>query len=192
MVNIKLIGGFAVLGLLLSFLAGALGGVAFPVIVLRALLGALLFAALGFGLHTVVGRFLPELLHTSVVTPEKQSGVDITLPEENPHSPVREAGQAEGVEDADKKLGDLSGENTQEDGIVSGEADEGEIPGDLGSVDTFPDIGGISGLDSLDGSRSLGQGTASGSGSVTVEGQKWDTGAVAEAVRTIMKKDKEG
>ena len=192
MVNIKLIGGFAVLGLLLSFLAGALGGVAFAVIVLRALLGALLFAALGFGVHTVVGRFLPELLRTSVVTPESRSGVDITLPEENPHSPAQEAGEAEGVEDVDKEIGDLSGENPQEDGIGRGEADEAEIPGDFDSVDTFPDVGGISGLDSLDGSRPSGQWEASGKGSVTVEGQKLDAGDVAEAVKTMMKKDKEG
>ncbi len=81
----------AITGFVLSFLVGLLSGVAFPVVLLRAALMALVFAGLAFGGKFLIQQFVPELVAPSSVdasVPAGGSMVDITVGEtereENP------------------------------------------------------------------------------------------------------------
>jgi len=57
--------GCATAAFVISVLFGIIGGVQFGALVLRALLGALIFAVLGIGCHRLMKSFLPELFELS-------------------------------------------------------------------------------------------------------------------------------
>jgi hypothetical protein len=125
MFNFRFILGFAALAVVISLLAGLLGGISFGLILLRTLIGAAAFALLGAGAWWVLQKFVPELLETEAKRehePARATGdeVDIVIPEENPHRPtegsefistgeafqpsVSETGSADGGEDEVSEL----------------------------------------------------------------------------------------
>ena len=98
MKNLKFIIGFAIFGFLLSFFSGLFSGAGFGIVLLKALLFALIFGALSFGISIVFQKFLASDVSESVISenktdshPAKKSehAVDIVLenedlpPEEN-------------------------------------------------------------------------------------------------------------
>jgi len=94
-INWKLLAGFSLFGGVISLISGIAGGNPFGVILLRLLLSAIVFGALGLGVQTVLRRYLPDLLQAAPRA-ERGSGdsVDIIIDEELPVS-----GQPESLEE---------------------------------------------------------------------------------------------
>lgn len=118
-------------GFLLSFLIGLVSGNPFGTVLLRAVLFALLVGGFCVGAQVVLGRFLPELTGASAGAgdPERK-GVDIVLPEENPHARfpgVRVTGPGGAAEDGVAEAEALS-ESARGDGEDEG---GGGAPSDL-------------------------------------------------------------
>lgn len=88
-INIKLIMIFSLAAVILSILAGGIGGVAFIEILIRSLFAGVIFGALGFGVGFVIDRFLPELSETyTPVSEEKRTRgneIDEMIDSENPY-----------------------------------------------------------------------------------------------------------
>ena len=61
-VQSRIAGALAAFALVVTLLSGVFSGNPFGVVVLRALLGAVAFGALGLGVAWVLERFVPELL----------------------------------------------------------------------------------------------------------------------------------
>jgi len=70
--------GCAAVAFVISVLFGIIGGVQFGTLILRAFLGALIFAVLGVGCHRLMKSFLPELFETSQVE-ERDSGGNVDI-----------------------------------------------------------------------------------------------------------------
>lgn len=87
MVNWKLLGVAALIGAGISLISGIIGGNPFGVVVLRLLVSALLFAAIGFGASFLIARFLLDLAGAG---PSADGRVDVVIPEENPHAAAHE------------------------------------------------------------------------------------------------------
>jgi len=102
MFNVRWTLAFALVALVVSLLAGVIGGLPFGLILVRALVGMIVFAALGAAAAWLVQRFIPELMQlgpdgrdegktgrgVNERGADKQgpdAEIDITLPEENPH-----------------------------------------------------------------------------------------------------------
>ncbi len=87
-INWKVSAAFAAAAFLLSILSGALAGVGFGLLLLRAIIGAIAFAVVGAGVSIVVARYLPELRNLRGAEEPADSGrgiggmVDIVIPEE--------------------------------------------------------------------------------------------------------------
>lgn len=85
MINWKLIGGFSLFAVLISLISGILGGNPFAIILLRVLISALLFSALGIGVCFVVKKYLLELVGEAELKSDTSlsGGVDIVIGEED-------------------------------------------------------------------------------------------------------------
>ncbi len=148
-------------------LTGAVAGVGFGALLLRAILGALAFAALGVGGEMTVKKFLPELFGTSVEkNVDDRNGsadggtVSITLDEENPHRSA----------DVQGAQGDESG-TLEADGTVAGAGEVAESG--VASINET-DAQDVEELETIDEERAesdtpeqVGQQTASGETSET-------------------------
>jgi hypothetical protein len=89
-INWKIVAIFAVFAFFVAFITGGFSGVGFFDLILRALVWAILFGALGLGILIVVNRFLPDLAEVfssdnTVKKSMSRGEVDILLPDENPH-----------------------------------------------------------------------------------------------------------
>ena len=91
MENWKFIAGAALLAGFLSLIAGIFSGSPFTVILLRVVLSGLALGIISIGVITLIKRFLPELLQVSEMSTTAE-GIDILIPEENPHRPAEEEG----------------------------------------------------------------------------------------------------
>jgi hypothetical protein len=89
MINSKIILVFAGFAILVSLVAGGIGGVPFLEIILRTLVWAIIFAGIGLGISIVLHRYFPELGHLlngdSIGEKKYTSGFEAVIPEENPH-----------------------------------------------------------------------------------------------------------
>jgi hypothetical protein len=95
----KIAAAFAAGAFLLSFLVGLVTRNPFGVVILRALLLTVIFAALGAGIRFVTRKYLPELVSGGADVPNRgerpdEAGtrgtkIDITLPEERPEAARR-------------------------------------------------------------------------------------------------------
>lgn len=179
MENWKFIAGTAFLAGFLSLIAGIFSGSPFTVILLRAVLSGLALGVISIGVITLIKRFLPELLQAGEMPPSA-AGIDILIPEENPHRrpAEEEAGDTRSlpVEEAEDLLaadGDDSHSGTMETedesgeeadlveaiGIISGPVDDVGYGEEISDSDTqleaLPDIdrldvGFETGVDNLD------------------------------------------
>ncbi|MFO7848867.1 MAG: hypothetical protein R6V67_02800, partial [Spirochaetia bacterium] len=95
MPNIKFIGGCSIFAFVISLFSGIIGGVGFFTILLRAVIGAVLFGLLGGGIVMFLERMIPELFalegaeEAEIEEPgEAETGgnVDITLDEDQENS----------------------------------------------------------------------------------------------------------
>jgi hypothetical protein len=121
MSNWKVIAGATTFASVISLLAGLIRGNPFGIIILRLLISAILFGGLALAAILVLKRFVPEL--GQVVSPEaakRKPGVDILLPEENPHEA---AGVPSGAE-----AGDMI--ETEQPGWAEGGAGPPDLPED--------------------------------------------------------------
>ena len=66
--NLKFSAYFAASAFVIALLTGALAGVGFGSLLVRAVLGAIVFAALGYGVYIVISTRLPELLSAGAAT----------------------------------------------------------------------------------------------------------------------------
>lgn len=89
-INWKVSAVFAGAAFILSILSGAIAGVGFGLLLLRAIIGAVAFAVVGAGVSLVVARYLPELKKLpdgegrSDVHQADGRNVNIVIPEEEP------------------------------------------------------------------------------------------------------------
>ncbi|MQY77021.1 MAG: hypothetical protein GH155_05250, partial [Spirochaeta sp.] len=89
--NRKFIVGTALLAGFLSLITGIFSGSRFTVILLRVVLSSLALGVISIGVIALIKRFLPELLGVSEM-PTATEGIDILIPEENPHRSVEKEG----------------------------------------------------------------------------------------------------
>jgi len=203
---------------LLSFLAGLLGNVGIGTVFLRALIWAIIFGGLAFGIEHVLRNYLPELFVGSDRSSPEGNAVDITLDDENPHVSAEEGeGAAKGYEQADtgsrseEDLDDfaedaednghpLPGEFSEERSV--GSASDGvDDENDVEDLEAVSDGGEISdselpSFDSVESTFTSAETDDSergaGLANVDVLGSEEDPEVVARAVRTLMNKDREG
>lgn len=193
MKDLKVITVFSGSAFVLSLVAGVLGAVSFPILLLRALLGVVFFGGLGFLVMYVLRKFLPELFDTGSVEEEavlEEAGetvpkVDIVIDDEQ-ESPSEGIVEEAGVPESGIKLEDevrvTSGEAFDDMGDAVQEEDSGGLP----NIESFSDAFNSAELEQN------GEESVTGSISVDIMGQNEDPGTVAKAIRTIMKKDQEG
>ncbi len=141
-INWKVSAVFAGAAFILSILSGAIAGVGFGLLLLRAILGAVAFAVVGAGVSLVIARYLPELKKLSDAedrSDARQPGgrnVDIVIPQEEPgiysddeeSSEGPESGELDGEESVDEFAGDSLVEEVEElasdDSILPGEGSQ--------------------------------------------------------------------
>jgi hypothetical protein len=127
--NWKIAAVFAAGAFILSLITGLVAGNPFGVVIFRALLFGVVFAALGAGLRYVVKKFLPELLTQSTAKPvaappdesaRRGTKVDIVLPEESPPLQDLYGAEARGAQGSEAEP------ETME--ALEGEPGEGDAP----------------------------------------------------------------
>ena len=184
----------------LSALAGLIGGVGFGTILLRALIGGVVFGALAIGIDFALRRTMPELFQPSVAEDSSQGGtVDITIDEDIPQEATSEMDVTEAAfESSDNDfMNSADGEeavteNLSESAELQIDAAEsvGEEPvAKSGSLPSFDSVESTFATEETEGDSDESRSSES---SVDVLGAEEDPALVAEAVRTLMKRDREG
>ena len=181
---------------LISVLAGLLGGVGFGTILLRAFIGGVLFGALAIGVEFILRRIMPEMFLPGTAATSAQSGsVDITSDEDITKAGSDGASEdctGSGVEFETTADSDEVAENLSENAEIH--VDDSESAGE---ESTFSP-GKLPSFDSLESTfaESDSEGEVEDSPSprrgIDVLGAEEDPAIVAEAVRTLMKRDQEG
>jgi hypothetical protein len=190
---------------LLSFLIGLAGQVGFGIVMLRALLWAVIFAALSFGADLLLRRFLPELFSgESNDEDADERSVDIILEEENPVDTgnPEDAGEFEEAEDKIEEAEMVSEAENEEGDEFQGvdepeelKADADDSPGSPDNSDTaseseFSDFESVETAFAV--SDEVEPEIEKPAANIDVLGIDEDPATVARAVRTFMKKDQEG
>ena len=111
--NLKFSAYFAGSAFVIALLTGALAGVGFGALLVRAVLGAIVFAALGYGVYIVISTRLPELL---------SAGAETTS-----------AFQADGY---GRNVDIVVDDDAEDDSLDDGEDDELPAAGESGDADT--------------------------------------------------------
>lgn len=157
---------FAVVSFLLSFFTGVITGNNFSAIIVKALLMAIIFAVMGYGLVYVLRKYVPEVFELPV------------------------SQQAEATEQEETSILDESEQISGEEGIESLESVEPVTSGaefkPMGDSD-FPKFEPSS---SEQGAES-GKTASMGRHVFEDDGVKYEPQLMAEAIRTMMNKDKE-
>jgi len=209
----KIIAISATLAFLFSFISGLLGQVSTGVIFFRAVLGAFVFGALGFGISILLRKYLPEIFELNPDLPSKDnedlsqiqepSGlsseadnsvsdrplIDISIGDETEQAVSEESLDSKSIpKDENSNKNELV-EEVVETGETEESDDNNQIPG---NIDALPDMGVFS--NSFENSVSEDGDNSSRPGAVTLDimGEEQDPEFVAKAVRTMVKKDQEG
>lgn len=215
-VNWRFIAGVAGFGLAVSLITGVFAGVAFGALLVRALIAAVAFGVLGAVAFLIIERYVPELLQVAGGSEMDEGdeedaegeGVNIELPEENPHigrGPDESFDSAD-QEDFIEEVEELSAEPDDSDDVEDAEPvdslDGSETPPpsadrisseDTGVAQTLPDLESLS--SSFGSPPSPGEGDAEPPKSdktITVEGEEHDPEELAKAVKTFLNKNEEG
>ncbi len=182
---------------ILAFISATVGGVQFGAMLLRSLIAAVIFGALGIGVDMLIKHYLPELAGGDAEGSEESEteesvqraengGVDITLDEENPHNvgasqlETGNEGTSPTSETAEEPGSEIAGDEMIEDVEEVEELENGD--------DEFSNA--HSEDDDEDEGRAF-QAPESGA-TIDVMGDEQDPETVAKAVRTLLKKDEEG
>jgi hypothetical protein len=184
----------------IALFSGAVARVGFGAILLRSTLGALAFGVIAAGAEALARRFLPELFASARPSSsddgESSGAVDITITEENPHARGTtdpEFGQegdvrfdrGESVEDSDEP-GELEAVDE-----ISGD-DDGDSSSGLPSFEGVESTFTSAGTEATDDEDDEGSVPARGVSSVDIMGSQEEPEIVARAVRTLLKRDREG
>ncbi|MEW5814185.1 MAG: hypothetical protein AB1798_02155 [Spirochaetota bacterium] len=217
MVDWKIIIGMTVGAVVLSLLAGIIGGVSFGIILLRAIVGGLAFGLFGLGAGYIIRKFLPELFKTlpdEETTDGSESGIEIILPDENPHEKINTeeaaqefapGGQAifseDELSDSEELIEEVEERSSIIESRIDKEAEEAEEMEPLDSdsalafsdkIDNLPEItafeSSFSSTGEVDSLKSSGK-SAPANDAIDVLGNQMDPKVVARAIQTIMKKD---
>ena len=155
-INWKLLAGFSLFGGVISLISGIAGGNPFGVILLRLLLSAVAFGALGLGVQSLLGRYLPELLKAA--PPARQGtgdSIDIIIDDELPGvGEVEEAREVEEGREAEAMPAEAAETSVSweafpepDGGAPEGGAPEGGIgaepeegPAEEGEVELLPEF----------------------------------------------------
>lgn len=161
--NLKFSAYFAGSAFLIAGLTGAVAGVGFGTLLLRAFIGAVLFGGLGYGIYFVISTRLPELLSPAGATSDSQSGategygenVDIVVDDEvgptdesgapdaeelEEVSAVEDAADTGGAEPPPQEAGGAGAPQEPEELEEVASADDGETGGDDGLVEEVEEV----------------------------------------------------
>jgi hypothetical protein len=204
----------------ISFFFGIIGGVGFSTLVMRAFLGSLIFAGFGAGAYILVKKFLPDLIQEPGGTEPFGDGVDIVIPDHNPHERTDreserpselinrriEAGYDQRTPSGDEEELDSLVEEIEEisndEGITprgrpapSVTAEEANAPGETENVeyiDSLPDVGAFSdSFASVHREEGPDRGEFPGGGLSEEKGDQ-NPAVLAKVVQTLLKREKEG
>jgi hypothetical protein len=196
---------FAAAGLVLSLLVGLLARNPFGVMLLRALLFALFFGAVGAGMQYVVRRFLPGIADGEAAGDEGGgdgamkpvgSTIDIVLPEEPLPAAEPSTGRDESLEELPG-----TGEATEAAAVEELEGVEprsGPARKPRAGLDALPDIGsfGAGDDDARSGTRNAARSATRFPGARTKPSdatrdvlEREDPATLARAVRTVLKRE---
>jgi hypothetical protein len=182
----------------IALLAGIIGGVAFGTLLLRAILGGLIFVIGAMAVQLLVRRFLPELIELSGGSSSGDVGgrVDMVVDEDiDLLTPVEEPAFGEDQDDTDAEEVSEIGEDDEElveevSEVGQGDDVESPVPPrvpdvDVSSVDKLPDLDGF--VDSFqdDGTVEIVDEDEDG---VAMPGGQ-DAQTIAKAIQTVMKRD---
>ena len=212
MINWKLIGGFSLFAALISLISSILGGNPFAIILLRVLISALLFSALGIGVCFIVKKYLSELAGEAELKSDTSlsGGVDIVIGEEEEASGLEEISPARDdkaeafqpseaspvVPPAGLLNEDAEGDHWETVGAEAVSADTDSSPAGPASESDAMDIDSLPDMEQFDSSSFTGK-PEPGQNDFT-RAQVDDLTAnqnpadLAKAVRTFLKKDQEG
>jgi len=210
----KIIAISGALAFLISFISGLIGQVSLGVLVFRAFLGAVVFAALGYGITVLLRMYLPELFElqsgesselsdglagmqdgsgkVSEINPTGNENpvIDISIDDETEKSfiggnTVGESKISAGIDNKDTDLID----EIVETGNSDESSGENQVPGNL---DVLPDMGVFS--NSFENTEDIEDNNSNSSGNITLDimGEEQDPELVARALRTMVNKDQEG
>lgn len=178
----------------ISVLFGIIGGVGFGTILLRAVAGAVLFAGLGFVVVVLTRRFLPELLQPDPEAGTSGEGVDIVIPDLNPHENADEYGDMNGNEY--RRRASREPEEEELDGLVEeieeiprSELSVGDSDDDsdlVEEIDSLPDMG------SFESSFSASYVDGNIEREAPPDKNEQDPALLAKVVQTILRKEKKG
>lgn len=113
---------FAGIAFLLAFLSGAMAGVGFGTLLLRAILGALVFAVVGGGISFAINRYIPDLKRLGGGSSSPDSEDSAQRPGQNVDIVVEGDEVSEGA-DAPSMF-EESEEESEDDSEADGDADE--------------------------------------------------------------------
>lgn len=202
----KIIAISATLAFLFSFISGLLGLVSIGVIFLRAVLGAFIFGAFGFGISILLRKYLPEIF-------ELKSGLSSEDDEDLPQvqEPSELSGEADNIV-SDKPVIDISIDDETEQAVSEESSDSNSGKNELveevvemgktkefddnnhipGNLDALPDMGVFSNSFENSVSEDGDNSSSPGAGTLDIMGEEQNPEFVAKAVQTMVKKDQEG
>jgi hypothetical protein len=205
----------------ISLFFGIIGGVGFSTLMTRAFLGSLIFAVFGTGAYILVKKLLPDLLGEPVGGEPFNEGVDIVIPDHNPHERTEQDGAFEGLPYEDRRTeagydeGPTPGDEEELDGLVE-EIEEitdeegtasrsrpvptvktpepagGDEAENVDYIDSLPDVGAFS-----DSFASAHREEGPDKGDFPAGGRSEEKGdrnpaVLAKVVQTLLKREKEG
>lgn len=205
----------AAIASLLSALTGLLSRVTFGALMVRAILSGLAFAALAGGAIWIARKFLPELYSDgSAASPsasevEPEHRLNIVLPGEGEDSPsdveaIPEAMDPGSVGEEELRDLDREAEEIGTDSLVPAEEASavGETPrvsarppASFEELDVLPDLDGLSDVFSTASHESIDAGTPAARDPISTSGASRDgvdAVVMAQAVRTLLKRDQKG
>ncbi len=187
----KFVAAIGVLAMAVSLLSGGLSGIRFGMLLVRAFVGGALFTVLAAGLNILMIRFFPEIFESGTAfaaeSDDEGTGrhVDIVMPAENPGYPAAE------TENIDSQTSDTDGaesgipeqeEKNDTASDVEPESSEEDNVGDVGDLDRFSaDFSDVED-DSIPSTRSVSE----------VLGMETDPQEIAQAIQTVIKREKKG
>jgi len=183
-INWKFVATVAIIAMAVSLLSGGLGGIPFGILIIRALIGGVVFLFLAFGLNLLLNRLFPEIWEISESSVEETdsgdepdyegegpgSRVDIVLPAEQPESSTDEDSPGDSTDSSESPVEELE------------DADAAEEP-QVDNLDRFS--GSFSDIDE----DLHGTGTSS---SHSGPAGDHDPEEIAQAIHTVIKRDEKG
>ncbi|MDF1569282.1 MAG: hypothetical protein P1P77_14780 [Spirochaetaceae bacterium] len=185
----KFVVSVAIIAMAVSMISGGLSGIAFSVLIFRALTGGVAFTVLAVGVNLLIVRFFPEILDSgefdgsdaSAGDEEVGGRINILMPAEDPISPGEDEEVPENTPVPDEVVA----------GTVIDESEAGE-PEELLPVsdsENLDDLDRFSGtFDQVDDNEA----SASSVKSYDGPGADNDPQEIAQAIQTVMKRDKKG